>query len=131
KVLDHFVSYPGVERVIERGPTTAAILVSGGKHIDILVLPPESFGSMLQHFTGSKFHNVTLREYSLKNGYSLSERGIKLLKEDSKMKTFTDEKSFYNFLGLDYIPPEIREDQGEIEAAKTHKLPNLVELSDI
>lgn len=131
KVLDHFVSYHGVERVIERGPTTAAILVSGGKHIDILVLPPESFGSMLQHFTGSKFHNVTLREYSLKKGYSLSERGIKLLKEDSKMKTFTDEKDFYNFLGLDYIPPEIREDQGEIEAAKTHTLPNLVELSDI
>ncbi|HRN96203.1 MAG TPA: hypothetical protein PLD54_02020 [Candidatus Levybacteria bacterium] len=130
-VLQYFTHFPGTERVIERGPTTAAILVSGGKHIDLLVLPPESFGSMLQHFTGSKFHNVALREYSLKKGYSLSERGIKLLKENDTLKTFKTEKEFYHFLGLDWIPPEIRENQGEIEAAKNHTLPSLIELSDI
>lgn len=131
KVLDHFTKYPGAERVIERGPTTAAILVSGGKHIDLLVLPPESFGSMLQHFTGSKFHNVTLREFALKKGYSLSERGIKLLNKDGKMKMFKTEEEFYNFLGLDWIPPEIRENQGEIEHAKNKTLPKLVSLRDI
>ncbi len=130
-VLDHFTQYPGTERVIERGPTTAAILVSGGKHADILVLPPESFGSMLQHFTGSKFHNVALREYALKKGYSLSERGIKLLKDSNKMKTFSTEEKFYKFLGLDWAPPEIRENQGEIQHARTHTLPTLVTVSDI
>jgi DNA polymerase (family 10) len=130
-VLDHFVKYPGTERVIERGPTTAAILVSGGKHVDLLVLPPESYGSMLQHFTGSKFHNVALREYALKSGYSLSERGIKLLKKDGEMKEFKTEESFYKFLGLDWVPPEIRENQGEIDAARKHQLPTLVELKDI
>ncbi len=130
-VLDYFTKYPGAERVIERGPTTAAILVAGGKHVDLLVLPPESFGSLLQHFTGSKFHNVALREYALKKGYSLSERGIKLLKKDGEMIKFKTEESFYSFLGLDWIPPEIRENQGEIEHALKRTLPKLVEISDI
>ncbi len=130
-VLEYFTKYPGTERIIERGPTTAAILVAGGKHIDLLVLPPESFGSMLQHFTGSKFHNVALREYALKKGYSLSERGIKLIKKDGEMKKFKTEESFYKFLGLDWIPPELRENQGEIERARTHTLPKLVDLNNI
>jgi DNA polymerase (family 10) len=131
KVLDHFVNYPGTERIIERGPTTAAILVSGGKHIDILALPPESFGSLLQHFTGSKTHNVALREYAIKKGYSLSERGIKLTNKNNEMKQFKTEEEFYNFLGLQWVPPEIRENQGELEAAKTNTLPTLVSLTDI
>lgn len=131
KVLDHFTKYPGAERIIERGPTTAAILVAGGKHIDLLVLPPESFGSMLQHFTGSKFHNVALREFALKKGLSLSERGIKLLNNGGEMKMFETEEKFYNYLGLDWIPPEIRENQGEIEHARKRTLPNLVSLNDI
>lgn len=130
-VLEYFTHFPGTERIIERGPTTAAILVAGGKHIDLLVLPPESFGSMLQHFTGSKFHNVSLREYALKKKYSLSERGIKLQEKNNELKTFMTEKEFYNFLGLDWIPPEIRENQGELEAARNHTLPTLVEISDI
>lgn len=130
-VLDHFTQYPGTERIIERGPTTAAIMVFGGKHIDLLVLPPESFGSMLQHFTGSKHHNVTLREYALKKGYSLSERGIKIVKEKNEMKRFETEEAFYNFLGLDWIPPELRENQGEIEHAKKSTLPLLVNRKDI
>lgn len=130
-ILEHFTQYPGIERIIERGSTTAAIMVAGGKHIDLLVLPPESFGSMLQHFTGSKFHNVALREYALKKGYSLSERGIKLLNNNGEMKKFTTEKDFYNFLELDWIPPELRENQGEIEHAKNHTLPTLIDLNDI
>ncbi len=131
KVIEHFVSFSGKERIIEQGPTTASILIGGGKHIDLLVLPPEQFGSLLQHFTGSKHHNVALREYALKKGYSLSERGIKIAENDNKLKEFDTEEKFYNFLGLDWVPPEIRENEGEIEAAINHRLPKLVELSDI
>lgn len=131
-VIDYFIAFPGKERVIERGPTTASILIGGGKHVDLLILPPEQFGSLLQHFTGSKQHNVALREYALKKHMSLSERGIKLLnKKKSPLVEFKSEEEFYRYLGLDWIPPEIRENGGEIEAAIRHKLPNLVEIGDI
>ncbi|HVZ12154.1 MAG TPA: PHP domain-containing protein [Patescibacteria group bacterium] len=131
-VIDYFVEFPHKERLIEKGPTTASFLIGGGRHVDLLVLPPEMFGSMLQHFTGSKHHNVALREYSLKKGYSLSERGVKFTKEpDKPMKTFKTEESFYKFLGMDWIPPEIRDNVGEIDRAIKHTLPKLVELKDI
>jgi len=131
-VLDYFVAFPAKERIIERGPTTASLLIGGGKHVDLLVLPPQQFGSLLQHFTGSKHHNVALREYSLKKHMSLSERGIKLLdKKGSPLVEFDTEEKFYKYLGMDWIPPEIRENQGEIEAAIKHQLPDLIELKDI
>lgn len=136
-VIDHFVAFPGKERVIEKGPTTASLLIGGGKHVDLLVLPPKQFGSLLQHFTGSKHHNVALREFALKKHLSLSERGIKLLKEKNKLIEFNSEEKFYNYLGLNWIPPELRENQGEIEAAlfsaqnKPNALPKLVELKDM
>src|SRR3989344_8732567 len=89
KVIDYFVRYPGIERIIEKGTTSSSVLVSGGKQIGLLVQDEESFGALLQHFTGSKYHNVALREYALKNGHSLSEKGIKLLKQKGQpMKTF-------------------------------------------
>ncbi|MBI3887993.1 hypothetical protein HY310_02900, partial [Candidatus Microgenomates bacterium] len=91
---------------------------------------PKEYGAMLQYFTGSKYHNIRLRDFALKKGYSLSEYGIKELK-GSKVHKVKSEKEFYNFLGLDYIPPELREDNGEIEAALKHRLPKLVELKDI
>ena len=130
-VIGHFVEFPAKERVIEKGPTTASILIGGGKHVDLLVLPPEQFGSLLQHFTGSKHHNVALREYALKKRFSLSERGIKLQKENNKLVEFGTEEKFYKYLGMDWIPPELRENTGEIEAAINHKLPDLVEISNI
>ncbi|HMS22749.1 MAG TPA: hypothetical protein PKA38_03185 [Candidatus Levybacteria bacterium] len=130
-IINHFVSFPGKERVIEKGPTTASLLIGGGKHVDLLVLPPNQYGSLLQHFTGSKNHNVALREYALKKGFSLSERGIKLQNEGNKLIEFKTEEKFYAYLGLDWIPPEIRENQGEIEKAINHDLPNLVKLSDM
>lgn len=129
KVLDHFTSYPNKERVIERGDITSSILLNGGKQVDLMVLKPHQLGSLLQHFTGSKEHNIRLREYALKKGYSLSEKGIKLKNGD--LKTFDSEEKFYNFLGLDWIPPEIREDKGEIDASLNHKLPNLIVPEDI
>jgi DNA polymerase (family 10) len=131
-VLEHFTNYPYVERVIEKGDVSSSILASGGKQIDLLVQPPERFGSLLQHFTGSKNHNVHLREVALRKGMSLSERGIKYLSKDSKtIKAFSSEENFYKAIGLAWIPPEIREDQGEIELAIKNNLPKLVELRNI
>lgn len=132
KVVDYFTAYPKKERVIEKGETTASILTSGGKQIDLMTMPSSRFGSLLQHFTGSKNHNIHLREYALSKGISLSEYGMKRLNNKSKeIKKFDSEENFYHALGLEWIPPELREDTGEIEAASYHKLPKLIELSDI
>lgn len=128
KAINHFVKYPKAQKVIENGEHTASIIVPGGVQVDLLVSNADSYGAALQHFTGSKHHNIALREYALKKGFSLSEYGIK---EKGRLKKFSDEESFYKFLGLDWIPPELREDTGEIEAAKEHKLPKLVELNDV
>lgn len=132
KVIEHFTAYPYKDRVIEKGPTTASLLTSGGKQIDLMTQPTEAFGALLQHFTGSKDHNVHLREFAIKNGLSLSERGIKDLRDkNKKIKQYDTEEKFYNALGMDWIPPEMREDKGEIELAINHQLPELVKLSDI
>lgn len=131
-VIKHFLAYPHKERILEKGDTTAGILLGNGKHIDLMTMEPKRFGSLLQHFTGSKDHNVQLREYALKKGYSLSEYGIKEIKNSTKKEyTFHKEEEFYKFLGMSWIPPEIRENTGEIELAVKHKLPKLVELKDI
>jgi DNA polymerase (family 10) len=95
-----------------------------------MVLEPERAGSLLQHFTGSKAHNIKLREFALKKGLSLSEKGIKNITSE-KVTTYDSEKKFYAALGMQWIPPEIREDTGEIELAIKDDLPKLIELSDI
>lgn len=128
EVLKYFTEYPEAQRVIELGEATAGIVVAGGVHIDLMVQPPDSFGSLLQHFTGSKHHNIALREYALKKQLSLSEYGIK--KGETRHK-FPSEEEFYKFLGIKWIPPELREDGGEIEAGLKASLPDLVELDDI
>lgn len=131
EVIAHFIRYPYRERIIEKGPSTASILTSAGKQIDLMTQSVEGFGALLQHFTGSKNHNVRLREYALKKGLSLSEHGIKDLKKNNSLKKYDTEEKLYNALGMSWIPPEIREDEGEVELAIQHKLPKLVELSDI
>ncbi len=132
QVLNHFVSYPYLERIIEKGEVSASILTSGGKQVDLLIQPPEAFGSLLQHFTGSKNHNVHLREFALKKGLSLSEYGIKRLRVSGQpLQQYSSEESFYQAIGLQWIPPEIREDKGEIELAAKNALPELVALADI
>ncbi|MEK7558962.1 MAG: hypothetical protein AAB521_01510 [Patescibacteria group bacterium] len=131
-VLSHFVSFPHIERVIEKGKETSSILTSGGRQVDLMVQPIENFGSLLQHFTGSKNHNVALREFSLRKNLSLSEHGIKdVNQENSKIRHFSTEKKFYNAVGLSWIPPEIRENTGEIELAGKNNLPRLVETREI
>lgn len=132
KVIEHFIAYPYKERVIEKGDVSASIMVSGGRQIDLMIQPPDAFGSLLQHFTGSKNHNVRLREFALKKGLSLSEYGIRLIKEKNKpLKTYKTEEEFYAAIGLKYIEPELREDNGEIELAAKNQLPKIVQLNDI
>lgn len=129
-VIDKFTSYPKIQNVIEKGEHTASIIVPGGVQVDLLVTDEKSYGSALQHFTGSKNHNIALREYSLKKNLSLSEYGIKE-KKTNKLHNFKFEQDFYNFLDLDYIEPELREDTGEMIAAQKKTLPKLITLGDI
>lgn len=130
KTIDHFVKYPRSSRIIEKGPSSSSLLTTGGAQIDLLVLEPDQWGSLLQHFTGSKDHNVHLRELALKKGLSLNEKGIKNVKTE-KIEKFSKEEDFYKKLGMDWIPPEMREDSGEIELALQHKLPKIIEVKDI
>lgn len=130
KTLTHFTKYSKTKRIVEKGEKTATISLPNGVRVDLMVGEPESYGSLLQHFTGSKHHNIALREYAQKKGLSLSEYGIKK-QGTKKKKKFENEESFYKHLGLDWIPPELREDMGEIEAAKDKRLPKLIELKDI
>lgn len=133
ETIFHFTSFPKTVRVFEKGEQSAGIVIGSDIHIDLMTVDPDSYGSLLQHFTGSKHHNIALREFALKNGLSLSEYGIRKLKTKKLKKTKTEE-DFYNTLGLHYIPPELREDSGEIEAATIIgdiKLPNLITQSDI
>ena len=124
KILEKFINFPKKTAVIEKGSKGASILLGGGRQVDLRVAKPQEYGAMLQYFTGSKYHNIKLRELALKKHLSLNEYGI-------NGKTFQTEKELYNFLGLDYIPPELREDTGEIQAAQQHNLPKLLELKDI
>lgn len=135
EVIKYFLTYPH-EKIIEQGPTGASLRLHNGRQIDLRVQDPRTYGSMLQYFTGSKNHNIHLRTWALEQGLSLSEYGIKELKT-GKTKEFSREEDFYKALKLPPIPPEIREDKGELEAAlrsaagKSNGLPKLVELSDI
>ncbi len=130
KTIDHFTKYPRASRIIEKGPSGSSLLTTGGAQIDLLVLEPDQWGSLLQHFTGSKEHNVHLRELALKKGLSLNEKGIKNVKTE-KVKKYSREEDFYEALGMDFIPPEMREDSGEIELALKHKLPKIIDLKDV
>lgn len=127
-VIGHFTKYPKKTKVLEAGEATASILLPGGVQVDLMVQPPDAFGALLQHFTGSKHHNVALRTLALKKGLSLSEYGIK---KGGRLTKVATEEEFYKTLGMDWIPPELREDRGEINAALSHNLPKLVEPKDI
>jgi len=132
KVLENFGKYPKISRVLSQGEESLCrVVLTSGHQVDIRLQKPQAYGSMLQYFTGSKHHNIALREFALKKGFSLSEYGIKIVEGKRELVEFEKEEEFYRFLGLDWIPPELREDQGEIEAAQKHTLPKLVELADI
>jgi DNA polymerase (family 10) len=124
-ILNHFVKYPQSQKTITHGPKKASIKTKDNVHIDLMVQPLKTFGSLLQHFTGSKQHNIILRKYAQRLGYSLSEYGIKDTK-NGKLYTFTDEKKFYNFLKLCFIKPRDRVGDQEIKKAQKCYTKNII-----
>jgi DNA polymerase (family 10) len=129
-LVDHFCSLPFVVDVAAKGSTKATVVSHEGYRFDLRVVPPESYGNLLQHFTGSKNHNVALREDAVRRGFSVSEYSVTEV-ESGKEHHFAREEDVYRFLGYDWIPPELREDGGELAAARKGELPALVELGDL
>jgi DNA polymerase (family 10) len=129
-LIDYFTKLKWVIEVVAKGPTKATVLSNEGLRFDLRVVPPESYGNLLQHFTGSKDHNVALRERAVKDGLSVSEYSISVVETGEELK-FADEEQVYGRLGYQFIPPELRENAGELEAARKGELPKLVELTDV
>jgi DNA polymerase (family 10) len=128
RVIDFFIKLPGVVKIWSKGPTKASIRLKEGFDVDLRVLPESQFGSALQYFTGSKEHNIVLRKIAMDKGLKLNEYG---LFKGSKMIAGRTEKEVYEALGMSYIEPELRENQGEIEAALKHQLPKIIGYKDI
>ncbi len=130
EVMDVFVKYPQVEDVLMKGPTKSSVRLKGGVQVDIRVVETKSWGAALVYFTGSKDHNVAIRSMGVQMGLKLNEYGL-FDRESGKMVAGATEEDVYKALGLRWMPPEIREASGEIEASKANKLPHLVEQGDI
>lgn len=128
KIIQVFTKFPKTERVIAAGETKGSIIVEGGIQVDVRIVEPKSYGAALQYFTGSKAHNIRLRNIAKSKGLKLSEYGVFRGKKIVAGKT---EQEVYKTLGLAYVPPELREDRGEVEAALKKKLPRLIEMKDI
>jgi DNA polymerase (family X) len=129
-LIEHLLLFPGLMDVIAQGENKVSFRHRNGMQVDVRLLPPDSFGAAMQYFTGSKAHNVALRQRALKMGFTLNEYALATL-EDEKPVAGATEEEIYAKLKLDFIPPELRENLGEIEAAAGHTLPVLIELSDI
>ncbi|PLW82436.1 DNA polymerase/3'-5' exonuclease PolX [Kineobactrum sediminis] len=127
-VMKRFVDYDEVIEVILHGKTRSTVRLRSGMHVDLRVVPEVSYGSALHYFTGSKAHNIGVRKLGMKKGYKINEYGV--FKNDKRIAGKT-EKEVYEKVGLCYVPPELREGRGEIEAAKNNALPDLVTLNDI
>lgn len=130
KIMEKFVHLPDVKEILAEGLTKSAILTQQDIHVDLRVVEPDSFGAALQYFTGSKAHNVRLREMAVKQGLKVNEYGVFQTKDDKKVAG-EEEQEIYEKLGLQYIVPELREDRGEFAVAQRNQLPKLVTLDDI
>jgi len=130
EIIQTFVSLPQVKEILASGTTKASVVVSGGLQVDLRIVEHDCFGSLLQYFTGSKQHNINLRERAHRMGLKLSEYGITNL-ATGELEKFATEEAFYERQGLEFIPPELREGQQEVERAERGTIPKLVELSDI
>ena len=130
RVMETFAAFPRVKQVLAKGPTKSSVLLDNGIQADVRVVDPESFGAALQYFTGSKDHNVKVRERAVRMGLKINEYGVFRVKDDKRLAGRTEE-DVYAAVGLPWIPPEIREDQGEVELAEKRKLPRLIALEDI
>jgi DNA polymerase (family 10) len=129
-VMDAFVSMGKVATVIGKGPTKSSVILNSGIHVDLRVVPDDGFAAAAHYFTGSKEHNTEVRAIAKKKGYKLNEYGLYKNESDEVIPLATEE-SLFEFLGMDFVPPELRENTGEIEAALTHTLPKLIEVGDI
>ena len=123
KVMERFVKLPTVAHVYGQGPTKTNVRLSNNLDADLRVVPAESWGAALCYFTGSKAHNIVLRNIAIKKGWKLNEYG---LFEGERRIAGATEEEIYEKLGLQYIEPELREDRGEVEAAREHRLPKLI-----
>jgi DNA polymerase (family 10) len=129
-LMDAFVGHALVERILGRGETKSSVLLRGGFQADLRVVPAESAGAAMQYFTGSKAHNITLRDRAIQRGFKLNEYGLYEQATGVSVAGPTEE-GIYDALGLDWIPPELRENRGEVAAAEARQLPRLVDLADI
>jgi DNA polymerase (family 10) len=130
EAIDYVAKYPPIMDIIARGDNKISFHLRGGMQVDVRLLPPDSFGAAMQYFTGSKAHNVTLRQRALKMGYTLNEYSLATLEGEKPVAGKTEEE-IYAKLKLDYIPPEMRENLGEIDLAQNHALPQLVTQEDL
>jgi DNA polymerase (family X) len=129
-LIDAFTGFDWVAEVKAKGGTKATVISYEGLRFDLRVVPPECYGNLLQHFTGSKEHNVAMREEAQRRGLSISEYGVAEV-ESGEVHTFETEEALYDWLGYQFIPPELREATGELEAARREELPALVEERDL
>ena len=129
-LIEHFTARDNVASVVAKGDTKATVITNEGFRLDLRVVPPESYGNLLQHFTGSKEHNVALREDAVRRGFSVSEYSVTNTETGEEFRA-ADEEELYAHLGYAYIPPELRENGGELAAARKEELPVLVERSDL
>ena len=130
QLIEHIIKLPGLMEIIASGENKVSFRLRGGMQVDVRLLPPESYGAAMQYFTGSKAHNVALRQRALKMGYTLSEYSLAKLDTEEPVAGKTEEE-IYAKLNLDYIPPELRENLGELDAGETHTLPALISQSDL
>lgn len=133
-VIDHILKFPGIMEIFAKGGNKVSFRLRSGMQVDVRLLPRESFGAAMQYFTGSKTHNVSLRQRAIKMGFTLNEYGLAQLKEDGsagKIVASKTEEEIYKKLKLAYIPPEMRENCGEIEAAEKGELPELLKIEDL
>lgn len=128
-LMSAFIDHPQVAEIVGKGEIKSSVVFDNGVRVQLWVQPPERYGTALQYGTGSKDHNVRLREIAIKNGYSLSDQS--LTDQAGREILFANEVELYQFLGLPFIPPELREDRGEIQAALKGELPRLIEIGDI
>ncbi len=129
-VVDYCAAYPAAVDLIAKGQNKVSFHLRSGMQVDVRLLQRASYGAALQYFTGSQSHNVTLRQRALRMGYTLNEYALARLDDGSVVAAATEEE-VYAAMGLDWIPPELRENRGEIEAAEAHRLPALIEAADI
>jgi len=129
-LMDALISHPDVERVLGHGDTKSSVLLRGAYQADLRLVPPESRGAAMQYFTGSKAHNINVRDRAVQLGFKLNEYGLFRVDDDSRVAGETEE-GIYKALGMEWIAPELRENRGEVEAARAGALPTLITLSDL